>query len=399
MEIPYYETDLGSPFVQRNPYPFYAEMRNHYPICRLTDGQVAITRSEDVIFALKNPSIFSSKGIKIVSEAAWIEPECQRSMYILSQDAELHASHRSLVNREFVGDSIKKLIPFMRSETERFLDGIGSGSFEFVELFAYPYIRSIIGRLIVADDIQTSDQIRQAIHVREKSTPFDPPEDFKASYHAVMEEQNDYLKNLIAERRKCPKDDVTTRLLNIRPNNAALSDYELKSALDLFLSAGFHTTAQVLASAMLYLSNLDDVFSLLKAQPDRIPDFIEELLRIDGPTHRLLRTVVSPVELNGHSLQPGEVCSVIVASANHDPALFPDPDKFDIDRQNKKRHLEFGYGDHVCIGSLLARTEIRVALEVILERYKKVECRIQHDVEWVSTVTTRGIRALNVQLS
>jgi len=400
MDIPRFEIDLTSPIAQRNPYPIYAEMREHYPICRLTDGQIAITRSEDVLHALKNSQIFSSSGIKLVSEASWIEPECRRSMYILSQDGALHDKHRSLVNREFVGDSIKKLIPYMRSETNRLLNEIGPGEpVEFVERFAYPYIRSIIGRLIVADDIQSSDQLRQAIHIREKSTPNEPPAEFKASYNAVMREQNAYFDQLIASRKKCPRDDVATRLLNIRPDNLPLSRHELFSALDIFLSAGFHTTAQVLASAMLYLSKLKDVFQLLKIQPDRIPDFIEELLRIDGPTHRLIRTVVHPVELHGYRLEPNEVCSIIVASANHDPSFFPNPDKFDIDRPNKKRHIEFGHGDHVCIGALLARTEIRVALEVMLERYEGISCYTHEDIDWVSTVTTRGIRALSVRFT
>lgn len=400
MEIPCVDIDLSSPLVQRNPYPTYAEMRKRFPVCRLRDGLVALTRGDDILYALQNPGVFSSKGIKSVSEAEWLDKACHRSMYLLSMDEDLHKAHHKQINREFVGEPITNLIPFMRDETNRLLDEIGSRKpFEFVEQFAYPYIKAIIGRLVVADDTQEINEIRRGIQIRERSTPCEPSPEFKASLESVLSEQNNYFEKLISARSACPKSDIATRLMAMRPNGAPLTTYELYSALDLFISAGFHTTAQTLASAMLYLSRLDDVFHLLKAHPDRIPDFIEELLRIDGPTHRLLRTVTEPVTIRGFEIKPNELCSIIVSSANHDPQFFPNPDSFDIDRPNKKRHFEFGHGTHVCIGATLARTEIRIALEQILERSNNIRCLIDSDIEWISTVTTRGIRALRVQLS
>jgi cytochrome P450 len=284
--------------------------------------------------------------------------------------------------------------------TNNLLDTVEvGGDFEFVERFAYPYIGAIIGRLVVADDTQDFDEIRRTIQIREKSTPAKPSADYIALLESALTRQNSYFEGVFSDRRKCPKSDIATRLLQIQPNGNPLTKYEMYSALDLFLSAGFHTTAQVLASAMLYLAQLPNMFVFLKANPDRIPDFIEELLRMDGPTHRLLRTVKKSIALHGYELQPGELCSIIVSAANHDPAYFSEPEKFDIDRPNNKRHFEFGYGAHTCIGASLARTEIRVALEEILERYKDINCTITDSIEWISTVTTRGIRALRVRYS
>lgn len=389
--------ELRSEDIQENPYPIYAYMREHEPVCVLADGQYALTREEDVRWALSDSETFSS-AIEIITAPGWLRPEYHRSLFILSQDPPEHTKYRAIVNKQFAGGVIKQLTPLMRSTAAKLMASLKDrDSVEFVTEFAYPYVGEVIGRINVSGENPPLDETKATLELRELNTPERPPEEQIRALEAYFDRQNEYYARILNDRKKHPRDDLATVLVQAEVDGVPLSEKEMRDALDLFTSAGFHTTAQFLASAMLYLARLPDLRRQLVEHPELIPDFIEELLRFDGPTHRLPRRVTRDVVLHGVTIPKGAIVSVVVAAANHDPSVFRDPEKFDITRENNKRHMQFATGAHTCIGLGLARAEAKVALEVILPMVKTIECLPDHKPQYTGTLTTRGLRQLFVR--
>jgi cytochrome P450 len=263
--------------------------------------------------------------------------------------------------------------------------------------FAFPYISELIGGINVAGDIPPLDDAKTLLELRELNTPERPAEEHVRALEAEFRKQNDYYDRILQDRKKNPRDDLATLLVQTEIDGAPLSDAEMRDALDLFMSAGFHTPAQFLATAVLYLSRLPELREQLTERPERIPDFIEELLRYDGPTHRLPRKLTRDIVLHGISIPKGATVSLVVAAANHDPAVFRDPEKFDIGRENNRQHMQFAVGPHTCIGMGMARAETRIALEIILPRIKTITLAPGHKPLYTGTLTTRGLRQLMVR--
>lgn len=390
--------ELRSEEIQENPYPIYAYMREHEPVCQLADGSYALTREQDVRWALNNPQTFSSSAIEIIASPDWLRPDCRRSLFLLSMDPPEHTKYRSIVNKQFAGSVIKELTPLMERTAEKLISQLKDKEcVEFVTEFSYPYIGEIVGRTNVSGQNPPLDEAKAILELRELNTPEKPSPSQVEILEAEFMKQNEYYNQILSDRKIRPRNDIASLLVQAQVDGKHLSDRQMRDALDLFMSAGFHTPAQFLATAMLYLSRLPDLRIQLTNSPDLIPDFIEELLRYDGPTHRLPRMTTCDVVLHGVTIPKGAIVSLVVAAANHDQAVFRDPESFDISRENNRQHMQFAVGPHACIGLGLARAETRIALEVILPRVKTIECVPGHKPRYTGTLTTRGLRQLMVR--
>jgi cytochrome P450 len=216
---------------------------------------------------------------------------------------------------------------------------------------------------------------------------------------SIVEFQH-YFAEQLEERRTHPRDDILTDLLNAhiggegeegRPLNMA----EMLSILQQILVAGNETTTNLIASGMMLLTRDHALMERLAREPDRIPNFVEEALRLESPVQGLFRMAVQDTEIGGTPIPAGSRILLSYASANRDEREFDHPELIDLERENPEGHLAFGRGIHFCLGAALARLEARVAFTLLLTRLKNIRAvEEKNDYRHVPSVILRGLQRL-----
>jgi cytochrome P450 len=179
--------------------------------------------------------------------------------------------------------------------------------------------------------------------------------------------------DLIAQRRRSPKDDFITRLVSTEVDGRRLTDIEARSQLVFLFISGNETTRHLIGNLLWRVIGSPELFAVLKSDPSLIPAAVEESLRLDPPVKFLMRNCMIGGEVAGTPIQAGEKVAFGLGSANRDEEQFNDPQTFRLDRPDGRSHLSFGGGPHVCPGAALARLEARIALEVVLQRVSRAE--------------------------
>jgi cytochrome P450 len=214
----------------------------------------------------------------------------------------------------------------------------------------------------------------------------------------LMHEFLAYLAALFAQRRQSPGNDLVSALLQAEEAGDRLSEQELYSMLMLLIVAGHETTVSLLGNAMLALWRHPDQLALLQAQPALMATAVEEFLRYDGSVERAFsRHLLQEVALGETAVPPGELVVPILAAANHDPAVFENPEALDVTR-TPNPHLGFGKGAHYCLGAPLARLEAEIGLNTLLQRLPNIEPAISlSELRWRLTPGFRSLEALPVK--
>lgn len=189
----------------------------------------------------------------------------------------------------------------------------------------------------------------------------------------------EYFSELAAAKRAEPGDDIVSLLCRATVDDRPLTETEILDYCLILLPAGFETTASSMSFMFLMLAEDQELQELLRAQPERIPTALEELMRYVTPTRSHTRTVLTDTELDGHALRAGERVYLNWAGANHDPAVFERPHELRIDR-SPNRHMAYGYGAHTCVGLHMARTELKVAVEEVLAALDDIRITSPDDV-------------------
>src|SRR5262249_21708862 len=213
----------------------------------------------------------------------------------------------------------------------------------------------------------------------------------------TIREMNGYLLAHIRQRRARRADDLTSELVGVEVDGERLDDQEIVGFVGLLLLAGHITTTALLGNAVLTLDEHPGAAAELRADPTRLPGAIEEVLRYRSPFPRLARRAARDVELGGQAIAANEIVILWLASANRDPAKFPEPDRFDV-RRTPNPHLAFGHGIHFCLGAPLARLEARIALGILLERYREIAVARDEAVELYNPWTMISAKRLPVQV-
>jgi cytochrome P450 len=182
-----------------------------------------------------------------------------------------------------------------------------------------------------------------------------------------------YVHDLIERRRSSPGDDLISALIAAEEEGERLTEMELVTTVLLLLIAGHETTMNLIGNGMLALAQHPDQLERLRHEPSRARRAVDEMLRFDAPVQFTQRIATEAVELGGMTIGRGEHIAVMIGAANHDPAMFDDPDSFDVARGKAQHHLSFGGGIHHCIGAALARTEGEVAIRALLRRGSRIE--------------------------
>jgi cytochrome P450 len=212
------------------------------------------------------------------------------------------------------------------------------------------------------------------------------------------DELRDYLAAQIVKRRAQPGPDLISALVAAHDDGEAMTSDELLAFVVLLLLAGNETTTNLIGNGMLALGRNPDQMNLLRRTPDLTPRAIEEILRYDGPVQATTRRALVDVEVGGTKIPAGTGCFVVIGAANHDPAQFDDPDRFDITR-DPKDNVAFGDGIHFCIGAPLARMEGAIAIGAMLERFPHL--RLKHPAAPTThkgSYFLRGLAALSMAI-
>jgi cytochrome P450 len=291
-------------------------------------------------------------------------------LYLSPRD---HDRIRALVARHFTPRSVERWRAAAEGEVERLLDAaVARGKLDLVQDLAYPLPIAVICEMlgIPRSDVPLFFQWAHDF-ARRGDVAALTPDVIRRGEEATLGFR-DYFLGLARERRRQPKDDLLTLLAQARDARGPLSDDELAATCVILLQAGHETTADLISLGLRGLLLAPPTLARLRAEPDRIPNAVEELLRWDTSVQISQRRSHAEIELGGVRVPAGETFVLLNGAANRDPAQYPDPDTIDLARAPKD-HLAFGLGRHRCLGAALARVEIQTALAAILRRFPRLD--------------------------
>lgn len=345
------------PELAGNPQQFHAVMRDEAAVTRVEEMDMALlTRHEHVHWALRSPELFSSQFDAV--QIGQVRP-----LIPLQIDPPEHVQYRRLLDPLFAPREMALLEDDIRSLANDLVDGfIEDGRCEFDSQFAIPFPCTVFLRMLglPLDDLELFLRFKNDI-IRPVA---DDAEGDKAIRDATGQEIYAYFEEVIEERSRDRRDDLISGFLDAEVDGRTLSRNEILDICYLFLLAGLDTVTASLGCAVSYLAQHPDRRDALVADPSLIPGAVEELLRWETPVPGVPRLVMEDVDVDGETLTAGETVTCLLASANTDDRHFSDADVVDFERESNK-HLAFGGGVHRCLGSHLARLEMRVALEVL----------------------------------
>ena len=374
-----------------DPYPLYRRLREEAPLYRNEAlGFWALSRHADVLAAFRDAEHFSNRhGVSLDADA--FHDRADTTMSFLAMDPPRHTRMRALVSRGFTPRRVAGLEPRVREIAVRALEACAErGRCDFIADFAGRLPMDVISELLgvpESDRGQLRAWADQVVH-RDEGVQGMPAAAAAAALRILQ-----YFTVLVEERKARPRDDLTGALLAAEIDGDRLSEREILGFLFLMIIAGNETTTKLLGNAAYWLWRNPSQRDKL---PARIPGWVEETLRYDSSTQALARLVAKDVEVHGRTLRAGEKCVLLVGSANRDERAFPDPDRFDVERDTTGM-LSFGQGNHFCLGASLARLEARVALEELWRRFPHYEIE-PGAIARVHSVNVRGFAALPVKL-
>lgn len=390
------DINLASPEMLSAPYPVLAQVRAHPTLLKAAplNGYI-VSRYDDVLAVLKDPQRYSSAGLRAVGEPPWLGRNyLARAM--LSDDPPRHTKLRALVNRAFGPTSLSRLERQIRSWAEEFAAAaVEQGDVDFVDAFSIQLPRAVIGHLLGLEPSTLPKMKRWSTAMATVTTAFTPAQ--QEETRSAFSEMEGELSEVIAARRRSPREDMVSDLVRAEVEGQALTGEELMSFLFLLLPAGMETTTHLLGNAAVLLARHPE--ELERARQDRsyIPQFIEEVLRFESPVRAVYRIATTDVELSGTKIPAGSLVLPLLSSANRDERVFPDADRFRPGREKVGQILSFGYGIHFCLGASLARMEARYGLEALLSRIRGIRLSTP-EVNWLPSLAVRGPQTLPVEL-
>jgi cytochrome P450 len=381
-----------------DPYPWYAALRRHDPVHELEGGSVFLSRYEDAIAVYRSPHASSDKKAEFRPKLGDSPLYEHHTTSLVFNDPPLHTRVRRII----MGAVNQKAIARMEPNVARLVDALlaemaQKREVNFIDEFAAQIPIEVIGNLLDIPRAERSPLRGWSVAILSGLEPKLTPQMLDAGNRAVTEFV-EYLKVLIAERRRTPGDyesDVLTRLIQGEKDGEKLTETELYHQCIFLLNAGHETTTNLIGNGLWALMNNPSELQRLRSNPALVPSAIEEMLRYDGPIQLNNRRLTAPMTLSGKKLLVGTLITIGIGAANHDADQFPDPERFDVARK-PNRHVAFGQGDHVCVGMNVARMEGRIALGRLLERFTRIE--LAGEPERDRRVRFRGFRKLPVRL-
>ncbi|GAB4975897.1 cytochrome P450 [Mycobacterium avium subsp. hominissuis] len=406
-----YFTDLS---LVTDPYPYFDHLRQQCPVQPTTpQGVVAITGHSEAIAAYRDPALsscvsvtgpfpglpFEPQGDDIGDQIARHRDQIPMSEHMVTMDPPDHTQLRGLLSRLLTPKRLSENEDFMWGLADRQLDEfIDRGRCEFLQDFARPFSLLVIADLLGVPKEQHDEFLRfMTTHtvggIEDDELPHNPLEWLDQTF-------SDY----VIDRRARPREDVLTELAQAKHSDGSTPEVIEVVRLATFLfAAGMETTTKLLSAAMRVLGERPAIQQALRSDRDKIPEFLEETLRLESPVKSHFRVARRSTVIGGTPIPAGTTVMLLPGASNRDPRKFADPNAFHLPRRNVREHLAFGRGVHTCPGAPLARAEGRISLNRILDRMTDIS--INHDVHgppgasrysYEPTYMLRGLTALHL---
>jgi pimeloyl-[acyl-carrier protein] synthase len=390
--------DPSLPEFIADPYPFYRRLQERDPVHQSPLGFWVLTRYDDCVMVLRDPR-FGRAGFEGVLESVYGNSTEQGRLptSMLFRDPPDHTRLRALVSRAFT----PRVIEGLRPRIQQIVDGLlvqvrDAGHMEVIAELAYPLPVTVISEMLGVPE-GDRERIKQwsadiARSLDAIGLPTDPEivDRGRTGRRAI----GDYFRSLLPERKKRPRGDLLSLLIEAEEQGDKLSEGELLATCVLLYIAGHETTVNLIGNGLLALLRHPKELERLRDDPALLQSAVEELLRYDGPVQRTARITNADVEIGGHKIAKGSMVVPVIGAANRDPAHFPSPDHLDVSRPDN-RHIAFGFGIHFCLGAPLARLEGQIALGTVLRRLPRLALATERP-EWRESQVLRGLKALPV---
>ena len=402
-----------------DPYPYFDALREQGPVRREPHhGVMMVTGYDEAVEVFHDARTFSSclsvtgpfpgfpvplEGDDVTGRIEQHRHELPMSDQLPTLDPPVHTDHRALLMRLITPKRLKENEASMWQLADRLLDEfLAPGEGEFISGFAGPFTLLVIADLLGVPEEDQQEFARSLQHrprsdgigIIGEELNHDPLEFLYARFTGYIE-----------DRRREPRQDVLTGLATATFPDGSTPDVAdvVRIAANLF-SAGQETTVRLLSSALKLIAERPDLQRLLRNEHDRIPNFVEETLRMDSPVKGDFRLSRVPASVGGVDIPAGTTVMVLNGAANRDPRHFADPATFDAARPNARHHLAFGRGIHTCPGAPLARAEARVTIERLLDRTAgiRISERAHGPAEarryrYIPTYILRGLTRLHLE--
>ena len=370
------------PALREHPYPAYDELRAQGP---LVAGRVvwATTHHAVATEILRHESFGVGGGHQELPGLLGriyqkvVDPWTQGPIEppsMLAVDAPEHTRYRRLVSRAFTARAVSGLEDRIQGVADRLLDDIersGQRSFDLVEQYA-----ALLPVAVIADMLGVPDHMHTRLLEwgNGAAVTLDPALSWRQYRSAEKDVRrlHEWFSEHVTRLRRDPGDDLISRLAVLEGDDA-LTDIELHATGLLVLGAGFETTVNLIGNAVRQLSDHPDQRSAVLADPTLWGNAVEEVLRYDSPVQLTMRMAYADVEIAGKVVPRGTPVLAMLGGANRDPAVFDDPNRFDVSRANAGSHLSFSSGAHFCLGASLSRREAEVGLRALYERFPDLD--------------------------
>jgi cytochrome P450 len=407
--------------VLRDPYQYFEEIRAHGPVYfSPIHDLVIVTGFDESLEVLRNTDDFSS----IISTTGPVAPlpftpqgddineqiEAHRKDFLaanllVAYDGQPHTYSRSILNRLFVPSRLKANEAYMAQLASDMVSAlIAKGECDLIGDVATSFATLVVADLL---GVPTDDRVKfeQAIAAGPPAGDLDTADDPDQS--AALMYMAGFFAGYIMDRRANPREDVLTELATAKFPDGSTPDVGEIVQLAIFLfAAGQDTSAKLLGNGMRFLVEDKALQATLRAKPELIPAFIEETLRLEGSTKGTFRLARRSSRIGDMEIKAGQKVVILLAAANRDPRRWENPAAFQLDRPKIKEHLAFGRGAHTCVGSPLARVEVRVIFETLLAQTSDISLSEEHHgpagnrtLDYEPSYIIRGLEALHLKLA
>jgi cytochrome P450 family 150 subfamily A5 len=402
-----------------DPYPYFDYLRSRCPVQREPHkGVMMVTGYDQALAVYRDVQTFSScnsvtgpfPGFPVPLEGDDISMLIEEhrdglpfSDQLPTLDPPTHTMHRGLLLRLLTPKRMKENEEAMWRLADRQIDEfVARGACEFIGEFAAPFTL-----FVIADLLGVPDADLPAFREQFMGTTSGLGDAEAAMTHTPLEYLYEKFASYIEERRRHPRQDVLTRMAEATfPDDSTPEVADVVRVAANLFAAGQETTVRLLGAAMQIIGEDGDLQQLLRDEPDRIPNFIEETLRFESPVKGDFRLARVPTTVGGVDIPAGTTVMVLNGAANRDPRHFERPAEFLVDRPNAREHLSFGHGIHFCAGAPLARAEGRIAIERMLDRVAGIRISEaahgpsgRRSYKYVPTFILRGLQGLHIEFT
>jgi hypothetical protein len=387
-----------APGFQRDPYPVLDELRELDPVHHdQVFSRYILTRHDDVDAVLRDRSLSVDprNAAPGTFEQMFLGGDRgDRPMSMLFSDAPYHTRLRGLVTKAFSARAIEGMAPRIQQVVDSLLDEVaGTGGFDLIASFAGPLPTIVIAEMLGVDP---ADRVEFKRWSDTGVMSFNPliSDAEREQVVAANEALEAYFRRVIAERHAQPRADLISSLIAAEEGGDRLSDDEILTMSALLLAAGNVTTTDLIGNGVLALLQNPDELRKLREDPSLIKNAVEEMLRYDGPVTQSGRIPLAEVSVAGCPIAAGQSINPSLSAANHDPAAYREPHRFDITRKDTHHH-SFGGGAHFCLGAPLARLEAQIGIGTLVRRFPGLRLAGE-DLEYRKIPSFRGLAKLDV---